>query len=196
MEPLRKCRCKTCKDPWKPISAFSKDKYTPDGLNYKCRICCKEAWSKYSYDKLGARPMSENKECSQYLGIVVAEKVLSMVFKDVERMPLHNHGYDFICGKGFKIDVKSSDIISRTKNGQQWQFDINKNSNCDFFLCIAFDRDALKPLKMWLIPNRIVSHYQTLSIGRKNFGKWVEYERPIDDVISCCNAMKNESNEV
>ena len=72
MEPLRKCRCKTCKDPWKPISAFSKDKYTPDGLNYKCRICCKEAWSKYSYDKLGARPMSENKECSQYLGIVVA----------------------------------------------------------------------------------------------------------------------------
>lgn len=47
-----------------------------------------------------------------------------------------------------------------------------------------------------LIPNRIVSHYQTLSIGRKNFGKWTEYERPIDDVISCCNAMKNESNEV
>lgn len=140
--------------------------------------------------------MSENKECSQYLGIVVAEKVLSMVFKDVKRMPLHNHGYDFICGKGFKIDVKSSDVIRRTKNAQQWQFDINNNSECDFFLCIAFDRDELKPLKMWLIPSRIASRYQTLSIGRKNFGKWAEYERPIDDVISCCNIMKENSSEV
>jgi hypothetical protein len=174
---------------------FSRDKHQPDGLNNKCRICCKEAWSKYSAKKFGAKPMTENKECSQYLGIVVAEKLLSHVFKNVERFPLHHHGYDFICGGGFKIDVKSSDIISRTKNAQQWQFDIRNNRECDYFLCIAFNRAKLEPLKMWLIPNRVVSHLKTLSIGRKNFSKWAKYEQPIDKALACCASMKSNDGE-
>ena len=191
MEPLKQCgRCKQNL----PVSMFSKDKHRPDGLNNKCRVCCKAAWTKYSAEKLGAKPMSENKECSQYLGIVVAEKILSKVFKHVERFPLHNHGYDFICGKGFKIDVKSSDVIQRTKNSQQWQFDIRKNKECDFFLCIAFDRSELKPLKLWLIPSRIVSHLETLSIGQSRFSMWSQWEQPLDKVVACCDSMKGDSS--
>jgi hypothetical protein len=92
----------------KPVSEFSKDKYRPDGLNNKCRKCCKEEWQVFSARKYGAKPLNENRDCSQYLGIHIAERVLSNIFENVKRLPLHNHGYDFICNKGYKIDVKSA----------------------------------------------------------------------------------------
>lgn len=197
MATLKKCGCKTCEDPWKPVSEFSKDKHQPDGLNNKCRECCKGAWQNYSTKTYGSKPMSENKECSQYLGIVATEKVLSLVFKDVQRMPTHAHGYDFICNRGYKVDVKSSGIITRKgKTWKQWQFDINKNQDCDAFACVSFDRAKLKPLKMWLIPNKVISHLKTFSIGQKNFSKWEIYEKPIDKVLACCEALKNTKGEI
>lgn len=50
--------------------------------------------------KHGGLSMSENKSCSIFLGVHVAEKVLSRVFKDVKQMPTHNPGYDFVCNRG------------------------------------------------------------------------------------------------
>lgn len=41
----------------------------------------------------GEKPASENKQCPAFLGVHVAERVLSKVFKDVKRMPPNNRGY-------------------------------------------------------------------------------------------------------
>ena len=56
----------------------------------------------------GVRLMSEDRQGSLYLGCYIAEKLLSKVFNNVERMPVNNRGYDFKCGNGFLFDVKSS----------------------------------------------------------------------------------------
>ena len=88
------------------------------------------------------KPMKLNKKCSQFLGCHVAERVLSHVFKDVQRMSNGNKGYDFICNKGFKIDVKSSCI----QKNNSYIFSIRYNNIADYFLCIAFDnRENLNP---------------------------------------------------
>ena len=98
------------------------------------------------YNRLhGNLPMSKNKACAAYLGIFVAEGVLHNVFVNVERMPYGHKGYDFICSKGMKIDVKSGCITNRGA----WAFTINKNTIADYFLCLAFDnRDDLNPMHM------------------------------------------------
>ena len=99
--------------------------------------------------KMGRLPFNENKECSQFLGIHIAEQVLSHVFKDVEQMPMNNPGYDFICNHGKKIDIKSSCL---RKKGN-WLFNIKRNTTANYFLCLAFDdRGNMTPLHAWLIP--------------------------------------------
>lgn len=92
--------------------------------------------------------MKINKKCPLFLGCHVAERVLSHVFKDVERMPHNNKGFDFICNKGFKIDSKASCL----HKDNTYIFHINHNKIADYFLCIAFDnRDNLNPQYIWLI---------------------------------------------
>ena len=106
--------------------------------------------------------MSENKECAQYLGIHKSERYLSKIWDNVIRMPNGNRGYDFICGKGFKVDVKSACIMNEKSISTdgcenqyyKWYFNINKNKITDYFLLLAFDnREDLNPLHIWLIKN-------------------------------------------
>jgi len=114
--------------------------------------------------KQGMRPFGENKECPMFLGVHVAERVLSHAFKDVNVMPLNNQGYDFICNKGMKIDVKSS-CLHRNRNTQYWNFHIRHNTTADFFLCLAFDnREDLNPLHAWLIPGSKLNNLSIASI--------------------------------
>lgn len=116
----------------------------------------------------GVVPYTENKECSSYLGIGIAEEVLYRVFKDVVRMPMNNHGFDFVCNKGKRIDVKSSCI--REAGG--WKFTIRRNHVADFFLCIAFDnRTDLNPLHLWLIPSHIVNYKTNAGISLSSLHK-------------------------
>ena len=132
-----------------------------------------------------------NKNCPNYLGVTVAERVLSKVFKNVERMPNNNPGYDFICNKGYKIDVKSS---TKIKNKNKWTFKINHNRIADYFICMAFDdRKNLNPLHIWLIPSKEINHLETLTISESKVDKWNKYELfdKLNKVIICCNMMKN-----
>jgi len=139
--------------------------------------------------KPGARPYDENKECAQYLGVHVAERVMSHVFKDVERMPIRNPGFDFICNHGKKIDVKSS-CLTGTKY-PRWSFHIRRNTTADFFLCLAFDnREDLNPLHIWLIPGSVVNHHEKVSIGPSTVSKWSEYALDISKISECCVTMK------
>jgi hypothetical protein len=135
--------------------------------------------------------MLVNHTCPSYLGIHVAERALSKFFKNITRMPMNNIGYDYVCGKGFKIDVKCSCIIHGDVD--YWHFTINENQIADYFLCLAFDnREDLTPMHVWLIPGHIVNTLKGFSISNRtrSLHKWSKYERPLDKVITCCNEMK------
>lgn len=138
--------------------------------------------------------MSENKDCPLYLGVHVAERVLSKIFNDVERMPMHNPGFDFICQKGYKVDVKASTLRLRGDNSKgYWGFHTLRNTVADYFLCLAFmDRESLEPVHLWLIPSDVVSDRVQITISQNRLDKWSEYELPdkLDDVKDCCIKMR------
>lgn len=102
-------------------------------------------------------------------------------------MRMGNPGYDFVCSRGYKIDVKSS-----TLHDERWQFDIKQNKIADFFLCMAFDtREDLKPMHLWLIPGNTVNSQKYITTGKNSVKKWSQWERPLDDVSACCNKLKD-----
>jgi len=153
-----------------------------------------------------SKSMYKNKASSAYLGIVIAERVLSKVFKDVKRMPINNPGYDFVCRYGHKIDVKSSCLryinCSCNKN---WMFSIRKNKIADYFLLLAFDnRKDLNPKHIWLIKGsevvrstlqntRLLNDKMTLSITntKRNRRKYKQYRQTdkLKETIKCCNTF-------
>jgi hypothetical protein len=147
----------------------------------------KVSWTKRSR-KLGHRSFDENKECSSFLGVHVAERVLSCVFKDVERTPMNTRGYDFVCNRGKRIDVKSACLGE--KSG--WSFHINHNIMADFFLCLAFDdRENLTPLHVWLLPGKKFNHLVGTKIRPSTVHKWDEYKLDIERVFACCNEIRS-----
>lgn len=142
--------------------------------------------TRFDYKNTGG--YSTNRDCSMFLGVHIAEQILSKVFKNVKTMPINNPGYDFICNNGYKIDVKSSCIH---KDGL-WSFIFDRNKIPDYFLCIAFDnRNNLQPEYIWLIPSDIVNNLVGTSISESTLNKWEGYNLPIDKVVSCCDNMKS-----
>ena len=164
--------------------------------DYICKKCNKEKNRLYreanpEKAKAGQLSMSENKECAAYLGVYVNERLLKHLFNDVEVMPYGNKGYDFVCGKGYKVDGKSSCL---RKDGC-WAFYINQNTTSDYFLLVAYDnRKDLNPLHIWLIPGHVLNNLTCTSISESTLEKWAEYEKPINEVISCCNTIKSNGD--
>lgn len=143
--------------------------------------------------KNGILSMSENRLCPAYLGIHIAERMLSHLFKNVIRMPHNNSGFDLICSNGHKIDVKSSCRYSNKCGTDHWMFMINHNIIADFFLFIAFDnRENLNPEHLWLIPGNVMSHLTGTRIAESTLEKWSEYEIPVDSAINCCNTLRDK----
>jgi len=146
--------------------------------------------------KLKITSMTINKKCPMFLGCHVAERVLSHVFKNVERMKSGNKGYDFICNKGFKIDVKSACLNKRNK----YCFIINRNKIADYFLLIGFDnRNDLNPQHIWLIKGNLVDEIKCLNNlcisntekGRCQFNEY-ELNDKLKETIVCCNTLKEK----
>ena len=132
--------------------------------------------------------MSDNTNCSQYLGIAVNERLIRLHFKDVEVFPYGHPGFDFICNKNMKIDAKSSCLH---KDGQ-WLFNIKQNVEADYFLCVAYDnREDLNIVHVWLIPGRDVNDHVSITISPGTIHKWDKYIYDIEGFSSCCNVMKN-----
>ena len=158
-----------------------------------------ERQKEYRYDTGRSGLMSENKDCSLYLGVNIAERILAHVFKkeNVERMPHGHKGYDFICGKGYKVDVKSSSLLS----GNGWYFHIEHNEIAEQFLLLAFgkrpkDDKNPKPMQLWLIPNDVIIRHRkfwkrgTIAIkntpkGLREFKKY-ELKKGLERIIECC----------
>lgn len=141
----------------------------------------------------GAKPASENKSCATYLGCVIAETVLSHEFPGFKRMPNGNPGYDYVCPKGYKIDVKSGCKQCYNYVTDSWYFSINKNKAPSFFLCIAWDnRESLNPAHLWLIPGWLVNEKTGFRItdSPKVLARWSQYERPLENVLECCSKLR------
>ena len=150
--------------------------------------------SKRSHELGLQRPISEATESAPYLGVYIAERALSRFFDNIIRMPVNNPGYDFLCGKGKKIDVKSSCLQSNHGiPSRRWRFNILKNTTADYFLCLAFnDRNNLDPLHVWLIPGNLVNDHISITVSNFPIGlnRFAEYERPLDKVIACCSELR------
>ena len=133
-------------------------------------------------------PYTENPKCALFLGIHIAERILSNYFDDITRMPYGNPGYDYICKRGYKIDVKSSTMCK-----DHWNFSIKRNKIADYFLCIAFDnRESLTPIHLWLIPGSIINQKSSINVYSKEWSlsKWKQYEKSLDKVMECCEKLK------
>lgn len=193
----RRCGVELNDENWQPAGRKNR--------NYICKECRREQRCRWRAEnpekskaintkasrKRGARPHNENKECSQFLGCHVAERVLSHVFKDVKRMPILNPGFDFICSHGKKIDVKSA-CLSRTKY-PRWGFHIDRNIIADYFLCVAFDnRENLTPIHVWLLPGNEFNHLIDAAIRPSTIPKWDAYRLDISKISECCVTMKEK----
>ena len=167
-----------------PITSFGLHKTSRGGRLAKCRSC-------RSISE-GHTPLRYAKNSASYLGVYIAERALSRFFDNIQRMPICNRGFDFICGKGYKIDVKSSCRRIRNGRNDSWLFHIGKNTIADYFLCLAFDnRDMLNPEHVWLIPSSEVNSNITLSIFENptSLAKYNRFERDLEKVNICCNEM-------
>lgn len=147
----------------------------------------------YTHSKGLNQSYEENKSCGLYLGVYIAEQILSNYFNSMEKAPMHTKGYDFICGNGFKIDVKSSSRRLSNRGKKVWQFDLRRNQIADYFLLIAFsEREHLTPLHVWLVPSNLYRERQKIGISdnSKSLDRWKQYEKPIARVIEKCDLFK------
>ncbi len=207
VEPLSETQkiCPSCKRSL-PKSRFSKDPSSRDGLHGWCKECVSKYQKEHRPESSARekkwriatgrkRPIEEARDSSVWLGCFIAERALSGFFDDITRMPPNNPGYDFICGKGYKIEAKSSCLYHGPYGNPRWSFGIRKNRIAEYFLCLGFDdRSSLEPLHVWLIPGHIVNHLWGLSIttAPNSIQKWSRYEKPIGRVVKCCDRLKAE----
>lgn len=188
--------CKVCHNELE-ISNFFKSSRGRKGHRSTCKKCCSKQVVDNRHRNGVNRPYSESRYCSHFLGVHVAERVLYNVYKNVQKMPFGNPGYDFICNKGYKIDVKSSCLRKCVGHSPTWEFDIKENKIADYFLLIAFDnRSDLNPMHVWLVPSDKVNCKKCIGIANlpKVLNKWIQHEKKIDQVVMCCNVLKGECN--
>lgn len=190
-----------------PISNFYHGTY-PSGTKYIRKMCntchaeynriwnhnnpikCKNT-ERNKRKRHGMTAMDENPTCPCFLGIHVAETLLSKVYKNVLRQPNGNKGFDFICDHGKKIDVKAACLYHSKKQNPYWNFNINNNKKADFFLCLAFDnRTNLNPIHIWLLPATQFNNLSSIGIAITRIDKWDKYKLRLDKIISCWDSLK------
>lgn len=186
----KKCRCCGAE---KPVSEFYKSVASYDGFGPYCKQCHLKKGNDARHRSGRHKPLSQNKQCSAYLGVHIAERVLANAFGSVEKTKYGFPGYDFICGKGYKIDAKSCCRQKTIGKSDRWKFHIAKNNIADYFLCLAFDnRSDLEPEHVWIIPGRCVSHATSIGISEATLDKWREWERPLGKISCLCDVLRTK----
>ena len=190
----KKSSCKECRRKYNQEHRKEKieynKKYTQEHKKEKAEYD-KEHYERTGRQKQGKTSMYENKMCAAYLGIVIGERLIRHLFKDVQIMPHGNPKFDFICNKGMKIDVKTSTTHFNKNKYPFWSFTIDRNKVADFFILVAFDnRTDLNPLHLWMIPGRKINEDTSKSIALSRIHKWDKWKKDIKDAKLCCNELK------
>lgn len=179
--------CTKCANEGKIVKAYSKNKYL-------CRRHHAEYIRNWRHATGRNRPMADAPDSASYLGIVIAEKVVQALMPGaVKHMPNNNPGYDFICGRGYKVDVKSAALVASGPRSKYWVFHPNYNTIADYFVLLAFDtRDKLNPQYVWVVPGHVINRQRSLSItpGGGNEKLFKPYLHDPSAIIACCNTMK------
>lgn len=165
-------------------------------LDY-CKKCCRIRIREWNHRSGRQRPMNEAKDSSSFLGVHVAERVINGIFENAKHMPYGFRGYDFTCGNGYKIDVKSSCLHYRPNRAPEWGFGIDQNHIADYFLCIGFDdREQLNPMHVWLIPGHLINNHNELTITNSHrvVHKWCEFEKCVDKAVDLCEKLRHNRN--
>lgn len=163
-------------------------------LQSYCNGCHLDSSRDWKHETGRQVPMRQAKGTGPFLGDI-AERVLSMTFKNVIRMPYGHRGYDFICNKGFLIDVKSSCLHYYHRSSPRWSFDIRYNNIANYFIFLGFDSiESLNPMHVWIVPAYLVSSQSAKSIANvpTALKKWESFEKPLILITKCCNNMKQE----
>lgn len=185
-------KCRSC-GVVKTATEFYHNIGTSDRLASYCKICAHTNVRNWKHLRGLNAPMAENKLCTAYLGVVIGEQLLPSYFPGVRRMPTNNPKYDFVCPKGFKIDVKTSTLHGVNQKGVVgWRFNIKQNEDADYFACIGFDdRESLNVVRFWLIPGAKIARLTALVIttGIQSLHKWAEFEKPIETLVNSCNLL-------
>lgn len=177
-----------------PLSEFGFNRRRKDGLQSYCKEHYRARSNASNYRRGKSMPLGRNRECASFLGVHVAERVLGGCFENLTRMPYLNPGYDYLCGRGFKIDCKSACLCkSETRYSGRWEFRIRRNRVADYFLCLAFDdRESLNPMHVWLFPKAFVAGKMSFVIGNtpRSIKKYEVFERPIENVMLACETLR------
>jgi hypothetical protein len=141
-------------------------------------------------------PYKENRTDNRFLGVYIGENAIHKIHEGSERKKLNNKGYDIICQKGYKIDVKTT-TLSRYNT---YVFDISENKTADYFVMIGFNNIIdLKPLHIWIIrgnekldTGRIVNDLNKLIIVNEPLyiSKYEKYEK--DDKLELLKTLCNK----
>lgn len=213
-----------CKDELKRLTHLEEEKYKQDleksreykrnwsmkkGSEYRNNLARKNGYKNFNdyqlnllHNKGKNIPMSINKDCSAYLGVHIAERLLPYIFESPRMMPYGNPGFDVICKNEFKIDIKSACIGEE----DAWRFPVRYNKIANYFMFIGFNnRKDLNVLFILLI-NGDELIYGNEMIGRKlnnrvNFSvskrrlklglKKYNLIDKIDKANDICNKLKN-----
>lgn len=110
--------------------------------------CYREYEKVWKYYPGMTSPVKENRKMAKFLGVHIAENAVVKLFEGAQRMPYNNIGYDIICPKGYKMDVKAT-VLSRYNI---FNFHISRNMIADYFILVAFNNIIeLEPLHLWII---------------------------------------------
>jgi len=182
--------CKGCNQ-LLPISEFQLKSGSKDGYNNKCKVCTNKDRLAWRHKTGQNETYVKDHEWNMKFGCKIGEEVAARYFVEPIQMPYNNPGYDLICKNGHTIDVKCA-ITSQNR----WAFTIRKNTNCDYFLLLAFDsKESLKPQHIWLIPgNAIIGKRElnsrvSFSISSSTLSKIAQYEKPVEKLECCCQSM-------
>lgn len=127
-------------------------------------------------------PIKEDRSNSRFLGVYISENGVADIYKGSQKMPYYNPGYDIICPKGYKIDVKASALNPYNT----FKFHINKNMIADYFVLVGFNNIIdLRPLHLWVIKSgddvrgHIMNDINSLTITNEPrfLGAFSKYER-------------------
>jgi hypothetical protein len=122
-------------------------------------------------------PKLENSlTCPSFLGVHLAENMVSEVFNEAKMMPYGHKGFDMICPKGKTVDVKSA-CAGEYRGTRRWIFHIKENKVPDYFMCVAYDsRDEQNVEHVWFIPGNTINHLKGLCISESTMERMDSYK--------------------